>query len=147
MAKSILHAVIGVLARVESFLLRGIDAVPCEIEVDITTASLPSIVMLPSSRSYRRAISFTSVVLPAPFGPTSATVSPGPIFFEGGNWEMIKTAMPKVYEGALAQCAIGRMGTPEEVARAVVFLASEAASLITGANLVVDGGFTKRVAY
>lgn len=74
-------------------------------------------------------------------------VSPGPIYFEGGNWEMIKQAMPKIYEAALAQCAIGRMGTPEEVARAVVFLASPAASLITGANLVVDGGFTKRVAY
>jgi 3-oxoacyl-[acyl-carrier protein] reductase len=71
------------------------------------------------------------------------TVSPGPIYFEGGNWEMIKTALPAVYQGALAQCAIGRMGTPEEVARAVVFLASPAASLITGANLVCDGGFTK----
>jgi NAD(P)-dependent dehydrogenase (short-subunit alcohol dehydrogenase family) len=37
------------------------------------------------------------------------------------------------------------MGAPEEVARAVAFLASPAASLITGANLVTDGGFTKRV--
>jgi NAD(P)-dependent dehydrogenase (short-subunit alcohol dehydrogenase family) len=74
-------------------------------------------------------------------------VSPGPIFFEGGNWEMIKNAMPAIYDRALAQCAIGRMGTPEEVARAVTFLASPAASLITGANLVADGGFTKRVAF
>ena len=83
----------------------------------------------------------------APQGIRVNVVSPGPIFFEGGNWEMIKNAMPKMYERALAQCAIGRMGTPEEVARAVVFLASPAASLITGANLVTDGGFTKRVAY
>lgn len=83
----------------------------------------------------------------APKGVRVNVVSPGPIYFEGGNWEMIKQAMPKMYEMALAQCAIGRMGTPEEVARAVVFLASPAASLITGANLVVDGGFTKRVAY
>ncbi len=74
-------------------------------------------------------------------------VSPGPIFFEGGNWEMIQQTMPAIYEQALAQCAIGRMGTPEEVARTVTFLASPAASLVTGANLVVDGGFTKRVAY
>ena len=79
----------------------------------------------------------------APRGIRVNAVSPGPIYFEGGNWEMIKNAMPAVYQGALAQCAIGRMGTPEEVARAVVFLASPAASLITGANLVCDGGFTK----
>jgi len=83
----------------------------------------------------------------APQGIRVNTVSPGPIYFEGGNWEMIEQAMPAMYEGALAQCAIGRMGRPEEVARAVVFLASSAASLITGANLVCDGGFTRRVHY
>ena len=60
---------------------------------------------------------------------------------------MIKNAMPKIYEGALSQCAIGRMGEPEEVARVVVFLASPAASLVTGTNIVADGGFTKRVMY
>jgi len=35
---------------------------------------------------------------------------------------------------------LGRAGTPEEVAAAVVFLASESASFITGTNLRVDGG-------
>lgn len=74
-------------------------------------------------------------------------VSPGPIYFEGGQWETIRNAMPKMYEQAVAACAIGRMGTPEEVARAVAFLASPAASLVTGANLVTDGGFTKRVQF
>ncbi len=83
----------------------------------------------------------------APRGIRVNVVSPGPIFFEGGNWEMIKQTMPAIYERTLAQCAIGRMGSAEEVARAVVFLASPAASLITGANLVADGGFTKRVSY
>lgn len=83
----------------------------------------------------------------APRGVRVNVVSPGPIYFDGGNWQMLEKAMPAIYERALAQCAIGRMGTPEEVARAVVFLASPAASLVTGANLVVDGGFTKRVAY
>jgi len=83
----------------------------------------------------------------APQGVRVNVVSPGPIYFDGGNWEMIRKAMPAIYERTLAQCALGRMGAPEEVARAVVFLASPAASYVTGANLVVDGGFTKRVGY
>lgn len=83
----------------------------------------------------------------APKGIRVNVVSPGPVYFEGGNWEMIQQAMPAMYEQALGQCAIGRMGSPEEVARAVVFLSSPAASLITGANLVADGGFTKRSAF
>jgi len=73
------------------------------------------------------------------------TVSPGPIYFEGGAWEMIKGAVPKMYESTLEQIPAGRMGTPEEVARVVTFLASPAASLVTGVNLVADNGFTKRV--
>jgi 3-oxoacyl-[acyl-carrier protein] reductase len=39
------------------------------------------------------------------------------------------------------------MGTPDEVARIVAFLASPASSLITGANVVADNGFTKGVRY
>lgn len=73
------------------------------------------------------------------------TVSPGPIYFEGGAWEMIKGTMPDMYEGTLKQIPTGRMGTPEEVANVVTFLASPAASLVTGINLVADNGFTKRV--
>ena len=72
-------------------------------------------------------------------------VSPGPVYFKGGAWEMIQKAMPPFYEQTLKACPQGRMGAPEEVARTVAFLASPAASLITGVNLVTDGGFTKRV--
>jgi 3-oxoacyl-[acyl-carrier protein] reductase len=39
----------------------------------------------------------------------------------------------------------GRMGTPQEMANAVAFLSSPAASFITGTNLVVDGALTKGV--
>jgi 3-oxoacyl-[acyl-carrier protein] reductase len=46
---------------------------------------------------------------------------------------------------ALDMNPTGRMGTPEEMANAVVFLTSPAASFITGTNLVVDGALTKGV--
>lgn len=73
------------------------------------------------------------------------TVSPGPIEFEGGGWAWRRENDPGFYESIRARIPYGRLGRPEEVARAVVFLASPAAAYITGANLVVDGGFVDRV--
>ena len=49
------------------------------------------------------------------------------------------------YASTLAAQPMGRLGCAQEVANAVAFLASPAAAWITGVNLVVDGGFTKRV--
>jgi NAD(P)-dependent dehydrogenase (short-subunit alcohol dehydrogenase family) len=72
-------------------------------------------------------------------------VSPGPIMIEGGAWDFIKNNMADIYNSTLANQPSGRMGTAEEVANAVAFLASPAGSWVTGVNLVVDGGFTKRV--
>ena len=48
---------------------------------------------------------------------------------------------PELLEGELAHTPMGRLGTPEEIAGAVEFLASAAASFITGHVLVVDGGY------
>jgi 3-oxoacyl-[acyl-carrier protein] reductase len=73
------------------------------------------------------------------------TVSPGNTYFPGGVWNQIEVGNPELYKMALGLNPTGRMGTPQEMANAAVFLASPAASFITGTNLVVDGALTKGV--
>jgi len=74
-------------------------------------------------------------------------VSPSAIFFEGGVWDKRKHESPDIYAAAIERSPMGRLGTPEEVANAVVFLASPAASYISGTNLIVDGAVTTRVQF
>jgi 3-oxoacyl-[acyl-carrier protein] reductase len=74
-------------------------------------------------------------------------LSPGNTYFPGGVWEKIEHGNPDLFNQAMALNPTGRMGRPEEMARAVVFLASPAASFITGTNLVVDGALTRGVQF
>lgn len=83
----------------------------------------------------------------APRRVRANTVSPGNIYFEGGIWARIERDVPTMFASALALNPTGRMGTPEQVARAVVFLASPAANFITGTNLLVDGALTRGVQF
>ncbi len=78
-------------------------------------------------------------------GIRANSVSPGNTYFEGGVWHRIQDGNPELYKTALALNPTGRMGTPQEMANAVAFLASPAASFITGTNLVVDGALTRGV--
>ena len=83
----------------------------------------------------------------APAGIRFNSVSPGTIYFEGGVWSGVEQSMPAMYQQALDRNPMGRMGAPEEVASAVVYLSSPLSSFTTGANLVVDGALTQRVNY
>ena len=69
-------------------------------------------------------------------------VAPGSIEFPGGLWEQRKTEDPQLYNSVLAEIPFGRLGTPEEIADVVLFLASPLARWITGQTLIVDGGQT-----
>lgn len=74
-------------------------------------------------------------------------VSPGPVHVEDGDWGRVQRDMPDFYAQIEARCGLGRLPRPEDIARAVVFLASPAAAMITGSNLVIDAGFTERVQF
>ena len=73
------------------------------------------------------------------------TVSPGSIYFPGGSWQRVEQGRPAYFEQVVQSIPFGRMGTPEEVAQVVAFIASPAASWVTGTNVIVDGGQHKRV--
>ncbi|MBR8742916.1 SDR family NAD(P)-dependent oxidoreductase [Nocardiopsis sp. MG754419] len=81
----------------------------------------------------------------APEGVRVNTVSPGPTEFPGGGWDRRRENDPEFYESIRARIPTGRLGRPEEVARAAAFLGSPAATYVTGQNLVVDGGFLDRI--
>ena len=72
---------------------------------------------------------------PAPFGITVNTVAPGfvPV-------ERHAHVEPQVRDAYIASVPAGRIGTPDDIAHAVSFFASEAAGFITGQRLVRDGG-------
>jgi NAD(P)-dependent dehydrogenase (short-subunit alcohol dehydrogenase family) len=80
-------------------------------------------------------------------GIRANSISPGNTFFEGGVWHSIQQNSPELFAQALALNPTGRMAAPEEIARAAVFVASPAASFMTGANVLVDGALTRGVQF
>jgi 3-oxoacyl-[acyl-carrier protein] reductase len=74
-------------------------------------------------------------------------VSPGMVYFKGGSWENKELNAPEFFRRSLERNPMGHMGKPEELANAVVFLASPRASFISGTNLICDGAMTQRVQF
>jgi 3-oxoacyl-[acyl-carrier protein] reductase len=67
-------------------------------------------------------------------------VSPGAVWFPGGSWDKRKAESPKFYAAVEKAIPLGRLGTGEELARVIAFVASPAGVWINGAHVAVDGG-------
>jgi 3-oxoacyl-[acyl-carrier protein] reductase len=76
-------------------------------------------------------------------GITVNSICPG--FINTERIAELSKARPEMMKQRLGEIPMGRIGTPEELAAAIAFLASEGASYITGAVLEVDGGFTRSI--
>lgn len=111
----------------------------------INLGSALSIISMPDRSAYSTSkgavlqLTRTLALEWAPFNVTVNCILPGPF-----HTEMNRTLSenPEVYKLFLAKIPLGRWGNPEELGGLVVFLASDAASFITGAGIAIDGGWT-----
>lgn len=137
---------------------RGIDAVRPHLEksdaasiivVGTTVAIQPDFGPQPYAAMKAAAIHHGAALAQqlAPRGIRVNMVSPGPIMIEDGDWEKIKAHRPELYERTVSQIPMGRLGRPEEVAAVIAFLCSPIAQFVTGTNVVIDGGMTRRVQF
>jgi NAD(P)-dependent dehydrogenase (short-subunit alcohol dehydrogenase family) len=77
------------------------------------------------------------------FGPHNITVNAlaPTVIVTDLNRELVRT-QPALYKGIIDRTPLGRLGNPEDILGALIFLASPAAAFITGQTLYVDGGYT-----
>jgi NAD(P)-dependent dehydrogenase (short-subunit alcohol dehydrogenase family) len=85
----------------------------------------------------------------APFNIQVNTIAPGPISTKmlDSHWFHLPPEEAKKQKEATAKMMpMGRIGEPEEIAGAAIYLASDASSYTTGAEIVIDGGILQALA-
>lgn len=75
-------------------------------------------------------------------GIRANVVSPGDVIFPGGTWDRVREENGKLWTNIVRENPFHRLGTPQEIADVVAFVASPRSSFVTGANVMVDGGAT-----
>lgn len=102
-------------------------------------ASLPGVAAYAAVKAALVSHSKSMAMELAPKGIRVNCVAPGSIDFPDGFWDNVRKSNKAFYDGVVNSIPFGRMGRPEEVANAVVFLASAKASWVSGVMLAVDG--------
>ena len=74
------------------------------------------------------------------FGIRANVVSPGAVWFKGGSWDQRKQENPKFYAAVEKAIPLGRLGTADELARTIAFVASPAGIWINSTHIAADGG-------
>ncbi|MBK79821.1 MAG: 3-ketoacyl-ACP reductase [Gammaproteobacteria bacterium] len=144
------HDVLGTVRLVEAALPLLESSENASIAMISSTAALEKFIGANAYNAMKGAMIQYSGALAQDLGPKGIRVNsicPGPIFIEGGAWDNIKQHMRAFFDQTEADIPLGRLGRAEEVAAQVALLASPLGSFTTGANLVIDGGFTKRIQY
>ena len=144
------HDVLGTIRMVEGAKEYLENSENASVLIISTTAALEKFIGAGSYNAMKAALLNYSGALAQDLGPKGIRVNsicPGPIFIEGGAWDMIKKNMTPFYEATVGDIPVGRMGSAAEVAAQVALLASPLAGYTTGTNIVIDGGFTKRIQY
>ena len=73
-------------------------------------------------------------------GIRANAISPGAVHFPGGSWDQVKQNQPEFYGKVEKAIPLGRLGTAEEIARIVAFVASPAGLWINATHIAADGG-------
>lgn len=123
-----------------AFAAAGALVVGCDMDDDGAAATVHRVTAAGGRMSSSPVDLTDEAVGGAPPGLRVNTVSPGMIRTAATEGDLLSADHPM--RSIAGSIPLGRIGTPDEVAKCALFLASDEASYVTGANLMVDGGWS-----